>query len=407
MKGNKRRIALNRTEEGKHVNIFLIFSVTLILVLLIAGSWIMPDRDMSENENRYLTQIPELSISNVLEGKFESQLENYLSDQIIGRENWIRIMSNTLKGIGYKDINGVYLLDEGRLAERVTPVDFKSDRYANNLDEIVKLKMELSESQSEADLKVMLVPSAAYSYRETFDEATNFDEGEAFDKARLELGDMLIDLADDLGPYVSDAIPGTDEVKTSGPVDCYYKTDHHWNYNGAEKAADVFREYLLMDEEEHTPVELTDDFKGTLYSKVLLSERVRDRIEAPEDSLDMNVKVTIGNDEYDSIYFMDRLENKDKYEVFFGGNYDRVDIVNEEDGAEDKPSLLIVKDSYANSFVPFILDDFSSITMVDTRYFRDSVKDVTLREEFDHVLILYSMTNFAEEKLNLTERALM
>ena len=104
---------------------------------------------------------------------------------------------------------------------------------------------------------------------------------------------------------------------------------------------------------------------------------------------------------------MDRLENKDKYEVFFGGNYDRVDIVNKEKGADDKPSLLIVKDSYANSFVPFILDDFSSITMVDTRYFRDSVKDVTLREKFDHVLILYSITNFAEEKLNLTERALM
>ena len=103
---------------------------------------------------------------------------------------------------------------------------------------------------------------------------------------------------------------------------------------------------------------------------------------------------------------MDRLENKDKYEVFLGGNYDRVDIVNEEEGALRKPSLLIVKDSYANSFVPFILDDFSHITMVDTRYYRDSVKDLALDEEYDQVLILYSITNFSEEKLDLNSSML-
>ena len=103
---------------------------------------------------------------------------------------------------------------------------------------------------------------------------------------------------------------------------------------------------------------------------------------------------------------MDRLENKDKYEVFFGGNYEKVDIVNEGSGSKAKPRLLIVKDSYANSLVPFILDDFSLITMVDTRYFRESVKDLALDGEYDQVLVLYSVSNFSEEKMSLNTSVL-
>jgi hypothetical protein len=137
------------------------------------------------------------------------------------------------------------------------------------------------------------------------------------------------------------------------------------------------------------------------------------------------VTVKINGENYDSIYFMDKLEQKDKYEVFFGGNYDRVDIISDDylknkssDGSDTsadklpgtyggKEKLLIVKDSYANSFVPFILDAFDVITMIDTRYFRDSVKDLILDEGYDEVLVLYSINNFAAEKLNLTEKALM
>ena len=167
------------------------------------------------------------------------------------------------------------------------------------------------------------------------------------------------------------------------------------------KGASIYRSALELEEKEYTAEELTDDFKGTLYSKVLLSELIRDSICVPVESLDTDVTVTIDGETYDSIYFMDRLENKDKYEVFFGGNYDRVDIRNNGTETRRKPKLLIVKDSYANSFVPFILDDFSEITMVDPRYFRGSVKDLALDGEYDQVLILFNVTDFSEEKMTL------
>ncbi len=400
MKTNKKKINLNKTEQGRHVNIFLIFAITLILAVLVIGTWATPDREKSDNENRYLTQMPELNVSDILEGKFETQLEDYLSDQILGRENWIKIMSATLEGIGYKDINGVYLFDEGRLAERITPMNFKTTRFDNNLNEIVKLDDELMSEDSDAEIKVMLVPSAAYSYRNRYNISTSYDEAAAFAKAKDTLGIMCVDIQDELMP-VEDVSAGEE-----GRSDYYYKTDHHWNYQGAWKAACIYDKLLGFEEEKYDPEELADGFMGTLYSKVLLNDRVRDKIEVPANSMNADVKVTIEGKEYDSIYFMDRLDNKDKYEVFFGGNYDRVDIKNQAKNAENKQKLLIIKDSYANSFVPFILDDFSEITMVDTRYFRESVKDLIIDEEYDQVLVLYSMNNFSEEKLNLTQKVL-
>ncbi|MBR6472521.1 MAG: hypothetical protein IKS99_02175 [Firmicutes bacterium] len=392
MQDTKKKLVLNRTKEGSHVDIFLIFAIVIVVVILSLGSLLTPDRQMSENENRYLTQAPELTVSNILEGKYESQLEEYLSDQIIGREKWIKIMSTISKSVGFTDVNGVYLMSDGRLIERKTEAEFNAERYKSNLDQIVEMNEEVSEAGTE--VRVMLIPTAAYSYRNEANMSTNFDEGSALKIAADTLGEIYVDLSSCFEP---------DKEHKGG---YYYMTDHHWNYDGAEKAAEIYREALGLSPKTYEPETLTKEFKGTLYSKVLLSDRIRDAIDVPKDSLSQKVSVSIEGDTYDSIYFMDRLENKDKYEVFFGGNYDRVDIRNEAEGASRKPRLLIIKDSYANSFVPFILDDFSEITMVDTRYYRDSVKDLALDDEYDQVLVLYSTSNFSEERMDLNNSVL-
>ena len=72
----------------------------------------------------------------------------------------------------------------------------------------------------------------------------------------------------------------------------------------------------------------------------------------------------------------------------------------EEYGQTSKEKLLIIKDSFANSMVPFLLDDFSEITMVDTRFYRGDIS--RLAEDYDRVLLVYSVNNFAKEKMVLT-----
>ena len=75
-----------------------------------------------------------------------------------------------------------------------------------------------------------------------------------------------------------------------------------------------------------------------------------------------------------------------------------MEIENANAQAEDV--LVLIKDSYANSMVPFLLDGFSEITLVDTRFYRGDISHFA--EDYDRVLLVYSVNNFAKEKIVLT-----
>ena len=91
---------------------------------------------------------------------------------------------------------------------------------------------------------------------------------------------------------------------------------------------------------------------------------------------------------------MGKLTQKDKYAYFFGGNYGKAEISMKQGG--DK-KLLVIKDSFANSFVPFLMEDYSDITMLDLRYYNASVQKLVEQGDYDRILILYEMSNFAQD----------
>ena len=107
----------------------LIITSVLFLAFLCVGTLVTPEVGFSENENRYLQAAPKLTVDHVLNGRFETQAEDYLNDQIIGRSLWVRTMAMTEAALGVGDINGVYLAADGRVVKRVTEADFDWDRF--------------------------------------------------------------------------------------------------------------------------------------------------------------------------------------------------------------------------------------------------------------------------------------
>ena len=104
----------------KRRSLILISATAAFLLVLSIGTLIKPDVDFSPDENRYLTKKPAISVNNLLDGSFESTSEEYLSDQIIGRQKWVEMKSLTEAALGINDINGVYLCMGGRAVERIT-----------------------------------------------------------------------------------------------------------------------------------------------------------------------------------------------------------------------------------------------------------------------------------------------
>ena len=178
----------------------------------------------------------------------------------------------------------------------------------------------------------------------------------------------------------------------------YYKTDHHWTSYGAYLAYKAYIESLG-----EKPIDLNSlkkneatGFYGTYFSKAKLFSAESDILTYYDiDNITMNIQGGI----FESLYDYDKLNTRDKYSVFIKGNNGLTIIENKNIKLGKK--LLIFKDSFANSMIPFLSQNFQEIHVVDLRSFSWKVSEYMKNTNFDEILILYNMENFLRD-INIT-----
>ena len=349
-----------------------LIAICVILLGLSVGSFFFtPDRAFSENENRYLQTTPELTADNVLSGKFMTETENYTSDQILLRDFWTGTRSALQRLEGRQDISGTYLGADGRYFAKVTDDTFDWDNYQKNLTAVEAFFA----ANSGKACTVLMVPSpAGVLGAELPANAPYYDEDRAFSMLEERLGETFADT----------------RTALAGAADPYYHTDHHWTTAGAQAAYGVWAAATGHTARSYTLTQAADSFRGTLYSKVLLPDSAYDAVDyCPDITI---VSADCDGTERDSLYDLTALQKKDKYDLFLGGNYAKAVI---RTGTENGKHLLVIKDSFANCFVPFLTGDYETITMVDLRYCREKLQP--LADEADDILVLYEITNFAAD----------
>ncbi len=357
-------------ERKDNITIILVFA-TLILGFMVWGL-LEADKEFSENENRYLQEKPVFSLGNVLDGTFEKNFENYTSDQFPLREKFIGLKTKACVSLNRKDIQGVYLGKDGYYIEKITEEKATQGNFYENINYIKDFYANLEEFIPKSKLSVMVVPTASLALKEKLpDNAQTFDEATRIEKSKKVLNKYnFIDVREALKA-----------AKKRNQI--YYKTDHHWTTRGALAAYQKWKGNNFQP----NLTAATKSFRGTLYSKVLLADSAYDTIEIIEDV--KNTKTMLDNNK-GLIYDMSALEKKDKYGVFFGGNYGKVVI---EGLGPKQEALLVIKDSFANSLIPFALRDYGKIIMIDPRYYNGNVSDVVKDEGITEALILYNTAN--------------
>ncbi len=355
------------------------FALLFFLALAGCAVWMFatPDRAFSENENRYLTGRPELTAQSVLDGKFQDKLSDFLSDQFPQRDFWTATGALTKKLSGRKDIGGVYLGKEHYFFEKFTDDSYSADRFQAQLDLLAQFARE-----QEIPVRVLFAPTPGKILPDLLPEhAVLYDMDRVFAAVEAALPQcQVIDLRQALSGQ-------TRQV--------YYRTDHHWTTYGAYLGYRSYCEAAGLEARSYESFrvqQLTDSFYGTLYSKTLDGSALPDAIEVPQNLPE--VTVTEDGVQSASVYDLEKLETKDKYAVFFGGNPGQTVI---DTGAGNGKRLLVVKDSFANSLVPFLLEDYEQIIMVDLRYFGGSVKGLIQEYGITDALILYEMSNFLSD----------
>lgn len=359
----------------------IIFILTLFLFLII--NVIVPDREKSVQENRMLATKPKFRLSTLISGDYDEKFEAYMDDQFVGRDMW-RKLKVTVDRIGGSRLeNGVYIGKNGQLLEQIEVAD-ETHLAAN-----IKAIKSFSESQSKIPVRMMLIPDAANVLNHSLPAlAKPEDQTQMFSMVRKDLGDSVewIDVSTELNKHKTEKI--------------YYKTDHHWTTLGAFYAFQAAAPSLGIDGDlsgKYVSYAVSDSFSGMLASKsgVNLGEKEQIDIYVPtEEDTDLIVDYVDEGKRSTSLYDSSKLKEKDQYTVFLGGNSSLLDI---RTVSTSTKRLLLVKDSFANSFIPFLTPYYREIVVVDPRYYSGTINDLMDSYRISEVLFLYSGNTFFKD----------
>ncbi|MCQ2609835.1 MAG: DHHW family protein, partial [Lachnospiraceae bacterium] len=176
-------------------------------------------------------------------------------------------------------------------------------------------------------------------------------------------------------------------------IDIYYRTDHHINSDAMYMVKDKILDSLsIKDDRQYDKIKLCDNFQGSLMSKSCVFKDVYDDIYTYIDRKPVRyVLFDYGEQrESASIYDFSKLDSYDPYLVFMGNNSKLINIKTEN---YEKKRLLVIKDSYVNCFIPYLLAHYSTIDIVDPRYVSD-IKELVSYEEYDDILYFYNLNTY-------------
>ncbi|MBO5300439.1 MAG: hypothetical protein J6B51_10270 [Clostridia bacterium] len=375
--------------------LFVIF-VFVFGILLIA----MPDVSFSESENRILAQMPKATLKSVFDGSFEADFETYITDQFPFRDFWVK--SNTVVSMSLlnkKDINGVYIADDGYLLEKFENIDQK--RLENQITALTKF-----EGWTDVPVSLAIVPTSLSIYKEKLP---------AFAPAETETTDeVLSNQKDYIDRFYSSLPESVNTIDLYSVLEAhkdeyiYYRTDHHWTTLAALYAyEEICKEFGLESANisEFEQVDVSDSFYGTFYSKgnFPVEPDTITRFDYKEP-----VKYTLssdGGEVKDTFYNEEYLSKKDKYAYFMSGNPAHMTVNTE---SETGKTLVLIKDSYTHCLLPFFVPHYDTIHMIDPRYVNQNLTDYVASLSPDQILIIYNAKTLSDDvnfiKLGYTPR---
>jgi len=336
----------------------------------------------SEFENRYLQQRPKFSFKTLMNNTYTKKYEEYINDQFVLRDSWIALKSMSESALGKIENNGITYGKDGYMFEKYKVLN--EEQLAKNTQFI----REFLELYPEKPITFGIVPNSYMFLAEKVPQGLgNIDQFARMDEVTGQLpgGTAVLDLRPILKEHSGEEI--------------FYRTDHHWTTLGAYYGYSTYVTSLGL-----TPVpfeelegRLVEDFYGTYFNK-------SKKVSARPDTItyyDIPVKsVTIDGKEYDGYYDLEKFEERDKYAAFLRGNNGYtvlVSDVNRDHREGETTKVLVVKDSYGNSLVPYLLYNFDEVHVVDLRAIQTKMSVLLEENQYQDILVLYNFMNFASD----------
>lgn len=359
-------IQKRRAADSKRADIILVFLLGAWIVFVLLYVWFAPQSIFSEDENRYLQTRENIELED-----FADQISAMYADQFPLRGEMIKAKAYTELALGKGENNGI-LVRADTLAERSEYSAIEEQTVLDNISAIKRFSEALKKEGVNTCFAV--APRGADMF--------------FADRWHVDLGWELLRNAEHLDLRTA--------VKAHEKEYVWFKTDHHWTPLGAYYAYCALAEelgYEAIPVSNFDEVCVSHEFYGTAWSKSGAYLTAPDRIYAFFGSDDESYYIYDEEKEKKldfGLYDRKKLEVKDKYSFFLGGDHGHVKI----SSVEEKPRLLVIKDSYFNSIAPFLCRHFE-LDVIDLRYFSGSAYEYAKEQGVENVLVLCGLDSLA------------
>lgn len=356
----------------------MIFAILFMTISVI--NVFKPDVVFSEQENRYLQTFPKLSWNEFVSGELGVKIEKYSSDQFIYRDQWISMNTMIELGMGKKDNGRVYFGKDQWLYSLND--EFDDVQYRKNIDFLNEFYAKYSDT---SNLSLMMIPSK-YSIINQYapKNAPFLNEFELRDRILTDIkGDMNV-------PDLFDALAKKSDA------DIYFRTDHHWTSLGSYYAYLEMMGDKAISLDEYTLEKVSTTFYGTDYRKsnapFIKSEDMNVYLNETIKNATISVEGVEGTS---PMLDYKALDKQDKYSFYQGGNQGFAQVKGK---LNDGSSIMIIKDSFANSLIPYLLPNYDRIDFIDLRHYKGSVSKVIEQGNYDDIWFLYNIQTLVQDK---------
>lgn len=404
----------------------LLFAVVMAFFFVVGLAFFLRPTE-SQNEKRKLTEFPKFTVSGFLSGEWTSQVSLWYADTYPMREGMISANSSleSLYGVkgeqvvvgdaaddipdtptdqevvfnptddgGGERVQGMYV--NGDTAYQLYSFNQQnSDSYAALINKLA------SQVKGKADVYDMIVP-LHYQIALSRETADKFGASDCEAAINYMYGAMSDDIT---------TVDALSEMIAHNTEYLYYRADHHWTARGAYYAFVAFCEAKGI---EPTPLSdyerlQFDGFLGTLYAEAEQPAAMKSNPDYVEAFVPMGtnkIKVTERNGNVTEYQVVNKQTDAwypaagAKYNCFIAGDNPISEIHNPD--ITDGSSIVIIKESYGNAFVPFLVDSYEYVYVIDYRYWSGNLADFVIDNNIDDVLFL-NVVNATSTSARLNE----
>lgn len=365
--------------------IFFLGFITLVPLSTLLSK----DKSVSEIENKILSQKPKFTVNAVLSKEFMNNSSSYVEDQFPLRTSFITFKNYISYLSGSRKFRDIYVSKNSTLIDKYT---FNKEVLDHNIDKISILSS-LASRNFKINSKLFLVPTAGGLYQDILPNwAITDNQEEVLRYVNTQVNKFNSkDSKESLTFYTPYYV-----LNAYKDYPIFFNTDHHWTQLGARLAYEDFYgrtiniQHLLNNKYE----QVSDSFLGTHYSKTLLPFIKADKIFSYSNYNNFPIELDFSY-KYSSLYDLNALKGKNKYKYFLHEDFGHAII--EGNGVNE---ILILKDSFAHAFIPFLTKDYRKIHVVDTRYYNLDIQDYLNKNKgITDIMYLYNLQTFTNTRL--------